>query len=169
MQGHWSELVDSICDLRGTFNEEFSSISRGVDIARGYLRDLRFPTLLQELTEEVLDCAALEADGLIQDDADMNSLHCPTVMALTFVSHSLLYGEGEHGDSLMASDNVEESCRRVAAFILMEKMRRMGIYSRMVLPFDPWCDESAVLCEGEDEEKKKAFMRWLGYSVEDVN
>jgi hypothetical protein len=169
MQGHWSELVDFHCDLRGTFNEEFAGISRGVDIARDYLRDLRFPLLLQELTDEVLDCAAMEADGLMQDDVHIKAKQCPTVMALTLSAYSLLHGEGDVGVSIMTEEQVENGCVRVGAFILMEKMRRMNIYSRMVLPFDPWCDESAILCEGEDPEKMQAFLRWLGYSAEEAN
>lgn len=160
---HWSELVDTICDLQGTYSTEFKDIERAVDVARQYVRDLRFPLLLQELDEETLDGACLEADGLVCGEADTNSLHTPTVMALTFSAYSLLNGDGLTPESA----DTEESCERVGAFILMEKMRRMNVYGKMTLPFDPWDNETVILCEDENKNASNAFKRFLGYHVED--
>lgn len=167
MHIHWAELVDSLCDLRGTFNVEFSDIERSVAVARGYVRDLRFPLMLQELADSILDGAALEADGLLSDEADMHSLHCPTVLALTFAAHGLLYGEGENRNSRLEEAEIEMGCRRVGAFVLIEKMRRLEVYGKMRLPFDPWDDETPVICEDVNEENERSFKRWLGYTVED--
>lgn len=165
MTGHWSELVDSLCDLRGTYTTEFADVERAVDVARGYVRELRFPTLLAELDEETLNGAVMEADALLSDEADMTSLQCPSVLALTFTAHALLHGGGD-GTSILASDKIEEGCRRVAAFIIIEKMRRLEVYEQLSLPFDPWDDETNVVCEGENQERLNALKRWLGYTVE---
>lgn len=160
---HWSALVDTICKLDGAYAPELKAIERAVEVACQYVRDLRFPLLLQELDEDTLEGASLEADILVCGTAQNTSLQAPLVMALTFAAYSMIYGAGK----LPESAATEESCQRVGAFILMEKMRRLHVYEKMTLPFDPWDNETIMVCEGEDRAALNTFKRFLGYHVED--
>ncbi len=162
MNPEWSELVDTICDVRGLYAPEFADIAGAVETARHYCRDLRCHVLLQELPEDTLDTAALEADLLLEEAAQINSLRCPTVMGIAFTAHALLHGDAE-GVSVLRSVEIEGSCRRVAAFILLEKMRRCEIYETMTVPWDPWDDDGVMECVGEDPARLAALKRWLGY------
>lgn len=166
-EGHWSALVDTLCDLKGTYQREFVDIERSVEIARGYVKEMRFHLLLEELDEAVLNLAAREADILLASESETAHLDSPTVLALTFTAYALKFGEGEEQTVFIPNIQQEENCRRVGAFILIEKMRRMEVYTRLVLPTDPWDDETILICEGEDLKKKVAFLRFLGYTVED--
>lgn len=160
---HWADVVDNLCGLAGCMAEEFADIDRAVDVARGYPRDLRYSTLLQELTDGTLDMAAHEADER-RYEASPDPARYPAVMGLTMGLRGLLYGDGETVAE-MTSAELAEGCDAVGLMALIEKERRCGVFTVRRYPVDPWGDDEGFEAEEPDPERLKAFQRWLGYEV----
>lgn len=170
---HWSQVAELEFDapVSAECIAGIQQLDKAVEIAGGYISDLKFPVLLSELPDDLLENTARAADWFVNAEEGCHEFF-PLIVALTLAAWTMNHAgqpatwlREAHTDAEKEARENEmiQAWRRVSLFVLCEQMRRRHIFQVMTLPVDPWDDTIDVVCEGRNDERMREFLTWLGY------